>query len=72
MNKCSGCEHVGYKPDLPEHIHQGEAVPHLQWNDEYTRKYFKPLNLNENGYCKICEKSLLIIIPKIKKNEDIE
>jgi hypothetical protein len=56
MNKCSGCGQIGYKPDLPEHIHPEHAVPHLRWNDEYIRKYFKPLYVNENDYCEICEK----------------
>ena len=56
MNKCNGCGTVGYKPELPEHIHSEDAVPQLQWNDKYIRKYFKPLYLNEKGYCEICEK----------------
>lgn len=56
MNNCISCGEIGYKPDLPEHIHPEDAVPHLQWNDEYIRKYFKPLYVNESGYCKMCER----------------
>ena len=52
INTCNGCGAVGYKPDLPEHIHLEDAVSHLQWNDKYIRKYFKPLQLNEKDIVK--------------------
>ncbi|MFC5647546.1 hypothetical protein ACFPYJ_00065 [Paenibacillus solisilvae] len=59
MNQCRNCGHIGYKPNLPEHIHPDYAVPHLKWNDDYIRRYFKPLSVNENGFCDICNQKFI-------------
>jgi hypothetical protein len=56
--QCGSCGQKGYRTDLPEHIHPPGAVPHLQWNDKYIKKYFKPLTLDSRGYCDVC--SILI------------
>lgn len=56
--QCRSCGQKGYRTDLPEQIHPSDAVPHLQWNDKYIRKYFKPLELDNRCYCNMC--SILI------------
>lgn len=45
--QCQGCQIMGYRHDLPEH-----------YSFNVVRKVFKPLTLNGNGLCEMCETSL--------------
>lgn len=52
INECVSCHRKGYKPDLPETISTVEGALDVY----YLKKYFKPLKLNENGLCEVCQK----------------
>lgn len=45
INECPICHSKGYKIEMPEHI--------AAYN---IRKYFKPLEMDENGFCLQCSK----------------
>jgi len=47
LNECLLCHSKGYKPNLPEKIHPGELA-------ENIRRYFSPLEVNENNHCLTC------------------
>lgn len=57
INQCICCGGVGYNPTLPDIITSNDG------NGEYEtfaaqnlRRYFQPLELNETGICKVCQK----------------
>ena len=52
MNRCSGCRHLGHKPEMPETIHPGVGA-------SYLRRYFEELQLDEHGLCEQCAASRL-------------
>lgn len=54
INECSCCHIKGYNPALPEKITTIDGSLEVY----FIKKYFKPLNLNENGLCPQCEKVL--------------
>lgn len=47
LNQCIVCQSMGYKPELPEHIHPGIMAQNI-------RKYFSVLYLNELNICEEC------------------
>lgn len=49
INQCIICQREGYKLSLPENIHPGIAAQNI-------RKYFEPLDIDENGLCDLCSK----------------
>lgn len=49
INECPACHIKGYKPDMPLHI--GEEWSIAGYN---FRKYFKPLEVDNFGFCIIC------------------
>jgi hypothetical protein len=51
INECPICRSKGYKPEMPEHI--GGEYSIAAYN---IRKYFKPLEVEENGFCLQCSK----------------
>ena len=51
INECSCCHRKGYKPDMPEKITIVEGSTEV-W---HIKKYFKPLSVNQNGLCEVCE-----------------
>lgn len=54
INECVCCHRKGYKPELPETISIVEGAQDVF----YLKKYFKPLSINEQGLCEVCEKIL--------------
>ena len=48
------CHRKGYKPDMPETISIVEGA----MDTYFIKKYFKPLQINEDGLCETCEKIL--------------
>ena len=52
MNRCRACQHLGYKPELPETLDPGIVAP------RYLRRYFDPLPLDEHGLCEYCARSV--------------
>ncbi|NLA66570.1 MAG: hypothetical protein GX862_11800 [Leucobacter sp.] len=53
MNECSICHSKGYKSDMPEHISsEGSAAA------GNIRRYFRPLEVDENGICLQCAECL--------------
>jgi hypothetical protein len=57
VNVCIGCNAQGYKPELPSEITgtlSGKRVPTPF--AARLRLYFKPLPVNENGLCELCQK----------------
>lgn len=52
INECRCCHNRGYDPGMPEKITETEGSLEVF----YIQKYFKPLELNKDGVCKICEK----------------
>lgn len=51
INECWCCHRKGYKPEMPEHIGNPNS-----FGSYFIRKHFKPLSLNKDGLCEICEK----------------
>ncbi len=51
INECQICHSKGYKPDMPKHIANPDAV-----SGYFIRKYFKPLEVNEMSICNQCAK----------------
>ena len=51
INECVCCHAKGYKPEMPEKISREGSV-----GAYFIRKYFKPLEINKDGLCKVCEK----------------
>lgn len=47
INECLCCHKKGYKPNMPDKISDGMAT-------YFIKKYFEPLELDENGLCSIC------------------
>lgn len=47
LNQCIICQSIGYKPELPEHIHPGMMAQNI-------RKYFSVLYVNELNICEEC------------------
>ena len=54
INECLCCHEKGYNPSMPEKITTVEGSLEVH----YIKKYFKPLELNENGVCMVCSKLL--------------
>ena len=54
INECMCCHRKGYKPDMPETISIVEGA----MDTYFIKKYFKPLQINEDGLCETCEKIL--------------
>jgi len=54
INECSCCHRKGYNPNMPE------KITVVEWSSEvyHIKKYFKPLSINEDGLCDVCEKIL--------------
>jgi len=51
INQCVACQRQGYKPNMPDSIHPGMAAQNL-------RAYFQPMEVDENGLCKLCARTL--------------
>lgn len=51
INQCPICQSKGYKPEMPDHISREHSI--AAYN---IRKYFKPLEVDENGLCLQCSK----------------
>lgn len=49
--ECRACHLKGYRPDMPEHV-----LNEFSYDGFLVRKYFDPLEINENGLCDICSK----------------
>lgn len=54
INECLYCHRKGYKPDMPNNISPVEG----SMGGYFIKKYFEPLNLNEDGLCDVCQKLL--------------
>ena len=52
INECQCCHIKGYKPNMPDKITIVEGSLEVY----FIKKYFKPLELNEDGLCKTCAK----------------
>lgn len=53
INKCVGCQTIGYKPELPANItRKGGMVTGAAQN---LRRFFNELRINEDGFCDQCE-----------------
>ena len=52
INECAMCHRKGYRPDLPDRISVVEGSQDVY----YIKKYFRPLELNEEGLCEVCAK----------------
>lgn len=50
INECVICHQKGYKPDMPKVI----AANGFSLDGYFIRKYFKPLEVNEDGVCRHC------------------
>lgn len=50
INECVCCHAKGYKPEMPDVIVEGCLDVY------FVKKYFKPLEINKDGLCKVCEK----------------
>ena len=55
INECQCCHSKGYKPSLPDKITTVEG----SFEVYYIKKYFKPLEINEMGLCKVCSRLYL-------------
>lgn len=53
INECPICHSKGYKPDMPEHISTEGSVA-----AKNIRMYFRPLEVDEGGFCLQCAKCL--------------
>ena len=52
INECICCHQKGYDPQMPEQI----SVVEGSLGSYFIKKYFKPMILDENGYCEQCSK----------------
>lgn len=52
INECICCHAKGYKPEMPDKISIVEGCSDVH----HIKKYFKPLEINKDGLCKVCEK----------------
>ncbi|MCR5309127.1 MAG: hypothetical protein K6E21_03350 [Bacilli bacterium] len=52
INECKCCHCKGYKLEMPDKITVVEGSLEVY----YIKKYFKPLELNEDGLCETCAK----------------
>jgi len=50
INECKVCHRQGYKPDMPDKI----TVVEGSYEVYFIKKYFEPLELNEDGICEQC------------------
>lgn len=53
INECPVCHSNGYKPEMPDHIGGEDSFAGTN-----IRMYFKPLEVDENGFCMQCSKLL--------------
>jgi hypothetical protein len=53
MNVCAGCGARGHRPELPENIY-----PHFNVAAENLRRYFRPLAVDERGFCEQCSAAM--------------
>ena len=51
INECVCCHAKGYKPEMPDKISIVEGCSDVH----HIKKYFKPLEINKDGLCKVCE-----------------
>lgn len=51
INECALCHKKGYNPSLPDQISVVDGAQDVF----YIKKYFKPLKINEDGLCDVCE-----------------
>jgi hypothetical protein len=49
VQTCVGCGARGYRPDLPDNIY-----PHPNVGAKNLRQMFRPLDLNQQGFCEQC------------------
>ncbi len=54
INECSCCHRMGYAPNMPEKITIGQNSLKVI----NIKRYFEPLQLNQENLCEICEKIL--------------
>lgn len=52
INGCICCHTKGYKLEMLERVRSNDH----NCGTYFIKKYFKPLKLNENGLCSVCEK----------------
>ena len=49
INECACCHSKRYDPSMPDQISEGLG-------SYYIKKYFKPMPLNEDGICEVCQR----------------
>ena len=54
INECVCCHRKGYNPNMPEKITIVEGSLEVY----FIKKYFKPLKINDDGLCEICERNI--------------
>ena len=52
INECSYCHNKGYDPNMPSKI----TIEKASLAVFHIKKYFKPLYVNENGLCEVCQR----------------
>jgi hypothetical protein len=52
INQCVACQAQGHKPEMPKDIYPGMAAQNLRY-------YFRPLAVDENGFCDQCRAILV-------------
>ena len=52
INECNCCHNKGYNPEIPDKITETEGSLEVY----YIKKYFKPLYINKDGLCEVCER----------------
>ncbi len=53
INECPLCHTKGYKPEMPDHVGGQYSIA-----AKNIRKYFRPLDVDDNGICLECSKQL--------------
>jgi hypothetical protein len=53
INRCAACGRQGYRPDMPEQIHQ-----HFSFASDILKKHFTVLEVNSVGLCEQCALAL--------------
>lgn len=57
INQCSCCGNIGYSPMLPDTLTSRDGKGEFETFAAHNiRKYFQPLEVNEIGICKVCQK----------------
>lgn len=62
MNTCVTCGARGHKPELPEEIY-----PRPSLATRHLRGFFRPLALNADGMCDLCEHAVRATSPSAEE-----